>query len=230
MKKVEQGTIARRKLVAALGTGAVALGAAVAPGTASARDKTWKPAHEDQDAWMELPGKHRLVFDTTSTEGVGNALGYARNYIGINKSAYGIESSELATIIIVRHMSTVFGYNDAMWAKYGKVLSDMASFTDPKTKEVPSRNLLDVKNYGPGLPNAGATISDLAGQGVQFAVCGAATERVAMMIANAVKADQQEIRKELGANLVQNGRIVPAGIVALNRAQERGYALAYYTV
>ena len=32
------------------------------------------------------------------------------------------------------------------------------------------------------------------------------------------------INNELVANLVGNSRMVPAGIVALNRAQERGYS------
>jgi intracellular sulfur oxidation DsrE/DsrF family protein len=32
--------------------------------------------------------------------------------------------------------------------------------------------------------------------------------------------------EEMKANLLPNARLVPAGIVAVNRAQERGYALA----
>jgi intracellular sulfur oxidation DsrE/DsrF family protein len=225
-----RGVIARRNLVAALGTGAVALGAVALPRKASAEDARWQPTLEDQDAWMELPGRHRLVFDATSADGAGESLFYLRNYIGVNKSAYGIEAAQLANIVILRHMATVFGYDDAIWEKYGKTLSDMARFTDPKTKEVPTRNLFDVKNFGPGLPNAGATLSDLAGQGVQFAVCGAATERVVSMIAAQTKAKAEDVRQEIAAHLVPNGRIVPAGIVAVNRAQERGYAVAYYTV
>lgn len=72
-------------------------------------------------------------------------------------------------------------------------------------------------------------MSELAGQGVQFAVCGSATQRIASMIAAEAKADIEEVRRELVAHLIPSGRIVAAGIVALNRAQERGYALAYYT-
>ena len=33
--------------------------------------------------------------------------------------------------------------------------------------------------------------------------------------------------KELGANLLPNGHIVPAGVVAVNRAQEHGYSFMY---
>jgi hypothetical protein len=38
--------------------------------------------------------------------------------------------------------------------------------------------------------------------------------------------DTDAIIKELGANLVcPNARLVPAGIVAVNRSQERGYSI-----
>jgi len=37
---------------------------------------------------------------------------------------------------------------------------------------------------------------------------------------------QDEVFEEMKANLLQNARLVPAGIVAINRAQERGFSLA----
>jgi len=229
MSEEEQGAIARRKVVAALGTGAVVLGATAAPREASAKNARWQPTLEKDDDWMEIPSRHRLVFDATSADGAAHALFFARNYIGVNKSAHGIEPSQLATIIILRHMATVFAFDDAIWAKYGKTLSNMAKFTDPKTQEAPTRNLYDVKGYGPGLANADATLSDLAGQGVRFAVCGAATQRLVAMLAAQTKGNAEEIRQELQAHLVPNGRMVSAGIVTVVRAQERGYAMSYYT-
>jgi intracellular sulfur oxidation DsrE/DsrF family protein len=229
MTEEDEGAIARRTVVAAIGTGVVALGAAAVARDASAKDTRWQPTLEKDDDWMEMPSRHRIVFDATSSEGAAHALFFARNYIGVNKSGYGIEHSQLATIIILRHMGTVFGYNDEIWAKYGKILSNMSRFTDPKTKEAPTRNLYDVKGYGPGLANADATVSELAGLGVHFAVCGTATQRVAAMVAAETKSDAEVIRKELASHLIPNGRIVAAGIVAVNRAQERGYTVSYYT-
>jgi intracellular sulfur oxidation DsrE/DsrF family protein len=38
-----------------------------------------------------------------------------------------------------------------------------------------------------------------------------------------------DIFKELTEHLVPNARMVPAGIVAVNRAQEHGYMFAYVT-
>ncbi len=219
-------SIGRRKLVGALGAGAVALGTIAGTREAAAAESRWQPALEKQDDWMEMPSRHRFVFDTTSTDGVGEALFFTRNYLAVNESAYGVPASELATIIIVRHRSTVFGYADSMWEKYGETFSKITTFLDPKTQKPPTSNLFDAKGYGPALPNFGARISDLAAKGVHFAVCGAATRRVAGEVAHATKRSEDEIHAELVAHLVPNGRIVPAGIVALNRAQERGYAVS----
>ena len=61
--------------------------------------------------------------------------------------------------------------------------------------------------------------------GVQFAVCSMATTRISGTIARATGGDAKTIFTELTANLVDNARMVPAGIVAVSRAQERGYTL-----
>jgi intracellular sulfur oxidation DsrE/DsrF family protein len=57
-------------------------------------------------------------------------------------------------------------------------------------------------------------------------VCSVATRGLAGLIARAVSGNADTINSELIANLVPNARMVPAGIVAVNRAQERGYTLA----
>jgi intracellular sulfur oxidation DsrE/DsrF family protein len=63
-------------------------------------------------------------------------------------------------------------------------------------------------------------------KGVQFAVCQTASQGIAGRIAQATGGDTETILKEIGANLIPNSRFVPAGIVAVNRAQERGYSFA----
>jgi hypothetical protein len=69
------------------------------------------------------------------------ALRFAGNYFTANQNAYGLKDSDLAVVIVARHKSTSFAYTDAIWAKYGKQLSEQAEFTDPKTKEPPKINV-----------------------------------------------------------------------------------------
>ena len=54
---------------------------------------------------------------------------------------YGLKDSDLAVILVARHLSTLFGYSDAIWAKYGKPISDRNHVLDPKTKQPPTVNL-----------------------------------------------------------------------------------------
>jgi hypothetical protein len=61
--------------------------------------------------------------------------------------------------------------------------------------------------------------------GVQLAVCATATRGIAGAIHDATGGNTDDIFNELVSNLISttNARMVPAGIVAVNRAQERGY-------
>jgi intracellular sulfur oxidation DsrE/DsrF family protein len=215
-----ESSIARRWFLARLGAGAGALGAtAVGSSTAMAQSSAgspWKPARHSQDEWLEkIPGQHRFVFDTTTPDGLALGFQFAANYFTANHDTYGLEDHDLAVVMVARHKSTSFGYNDAMWAKYGKQFSEQAGFADPKTKEPRTVNLY-LERMDP-----------LIKKGVHFAVCQMSSRRIAGAIAQATGGEVEGILKELAANLVANARIVPAGIVAVNRAQERGYTFVY---
>ena len=64
---------------------------------------------------------------------------------------------------------------------------------------------------------------------MRLAVCSLATRAAATLIARKSGAKADDVFKELTENLVPNAHMVPAGIVAVNRAQERGYTFSYVT-
>jgi intracellular sulfur oxidation DsrE/DsrF family protein len=205
---------------------AVALGSAAMAQEKPAATTRWEPARHTKDDWLEKPTtKHRLVFDTTTPDGFGEALAFAANYIRVNRTDYGLQNDDLAVVLVVRHRSTPFGYNDAMWAKYGAAIGAQSKFEDPRSKLPPKANVYSSGDYGDLLPNRGVTLDSLAKQGVQLGVCSVATRGYAGVIAAAVGGNADAINSELIANLVSNSRMVPAGIVAVSRAQERGYTL-----
>lgn len=186
----------------------------------------WEPAQHEKDDWLNKPStKHRLLFDTTSWEGVGNAVAFGENFYRVNKAQYGVENSELAVVIVLRHHSSAFGLNDAMWKKYSAPLADRSLFQDPKTHEPPLANVYNASGYGELIPNRGITMESLAKLGAQFAICTLSTRANAGLIARATGSTPDAVFAELSANLVTNGLLVPAGIVAVARAQEHGYSL-----
>jgi hypothetical protein len=222
--------VPRRSFLARFGAGVTVLatGVAGAPlALGQSASGAFRPQRHSQDDWMDkLPGKHRLVFDTTTPAGFGAAVAYANNYLVASKDGYGLNNDDHAIIIIARHFSTTFAYRDAMWAKYGKAMPPPATMEDPKTKQRPDFNLFNAAGYGPNLPSLGTTIDDVVKKGVHFGVCQMATTVFSGMLAQATGSTQDAVYKDLTSNLVGNAHMVPAGIVAVSRAQERGYTLS----
>jgi len=217
----------RRSFLTKLGAGVTVAGVAGAGSVEFANAQSvssFRPEKHAQDDWMDkIPGKHRLVIDTTSPAGFGVALAYANNFLDASKE-YGLKDQDNAVIIIARHFSTPYAYNDAVWAKYGKSMPPMVAIDDPKTKQRPTINLFAATGYD-DLPNLGTTIPQVLGKGVHFAVCNLATTFFSGMIAQATGAKQADVYKELTSNLIGNSHLAAAGIIAVNRAQEHGFTL-----
>jgi len=207
---------ARRSFLARLGGVAAAVGL-VAPSTLAqgAAPGRFEPPRHEKDDWLELPGKHRLVFDGTSPEGVRDALQFSGNFFTGNKNGYRLDASDIAVVIVMRHRATQFAFTDAIWSKYGVHLSDSEQFVDPKTKQAPSANVYR------------AQLENQTKRGVHVAACDLSTHRLASFIARKTEGKADDFYKELVTNAVANVHFVPAGIVAVNRAQERGYTLAH---
>jgi intracellular sulfur oxidation DsrE/DsrF family protein len=228
--------VARRSFLSRVGGGLALLSAAWAGEDAIAYADTqapaaaagnghWQPARHQADDWLDQPAsKHRLAFDTMTPDRLEDAIQFAGNFYTGNKNGYSLETADLAVVIVMRHRSAPFAYNDAMWAKYGDTLARRAEFTDPKTKDAPKVNY-----FTPAAADASARARGIAGLiklGVQFAICDLSTHAIAGLIARDHGLDAAAAYKEITSNLIGNGHLVPAGIVAVNRAQERGYSIA----
>ena len=223
---MEQRSLLTRRNAGAAAVTALAFGGAARAQVKVAVAGRFEPRRHEKDDWLDqLPGQHRLVFDTTTPDSLAQAIFFANNFLRTNRSDYGLQNSDLAVVIVARHRSAPFGYNDAMWAKYGVAAAAHASFEDPRSKAVPKANVFTSGDYGNLMPNRGTTIDALAKQGVHFAICSASTRAVAGAIARASGGDTDAIFTEITGNLVSNARMVPAGIVTVTRAQERGYSL-----
>ena len=125
-------------------------------------------------------------------------------------------------VVSFRHFATPFGYNDDMWAKYPP-MADMLQVDDPTTKKRATRNWL---LHEVAMGEVGANLPGLREHGVAFAVCGAATEFIAHLLAGP-NGDAKKIEAELGANLISGAKMMPAGVVGLQRAQKAGFAYTY---
>ncbi len=225
----------RRRLIGAgavlAGAGAIRGSPSLAQGAASLAP-AWHPAMESLDSWLDKPGtRHRTIVDTTSSAGGESATGYAIHFIYANQASYGIGPDQLGIVLVFRHGSTPYGYNNAIWARYGKQFAGWMKIK--QNKGAPIINPLLAKPPASDEPPpkgmewaSQPPLTALAAKGVRFAVCGLATEGIAGNLAGK-NGNAKAIEAELKANLVPGALIVPAGIIAVNRGQERGYTFAY---
>ncbi len=214
------------------GVGVVATTAALARGASAqehdhAQHHGFTPARHAEDAWMdEKPGSHRIFVDSATGNGGMTALNYASNLMIGHESGYaGGAESDNAIIVCFRHASTAFGYNDAMWKKYGGVFSRITGFNNRETDGPWEQNPMMIE--GTSFANRGNTIQSLIARGVSYCVCSRATQSMSQSLARATGGNAEEIYNELLANNIPGSRFVPAGVVAAARSQEHGYSLIY---
>ena len=230
-QEMTRPTVERRSFLSRVAAGAAAL-VGLAAGAPRAEAQSASPAalpppvpalRHAVDDWFDRPAaKHRFFMDTTTVASLGAAIFYSNNFYTASRNAYQLADSDSALIIGVRHQSTPFAFTDAMWAKYGKALADHAAFTDPKTNQTPAVNVLQTAGYGT-LANRGVLLNAVLERGLRLSVCSLATRAIAGAAARQTGGTVDDIFKELTSNLVANAQMVPAGIIALSRAQERGY-------
>jgi intracellular sulfur oxidation DsrE/DsrF family protein len=216
MKDDDKNLTARRSLLNGIGMAAIA-GVALGSTRATAQETATRvqPPRHELDAWMDaIPGNHRVFIDTDNMAGGTNALRYSSNIINAHIDAYGGSEAEMAMIICYRHAATSLGFNDAIWAKYG---GTFVSFGRPPGEQVEA----PVKN-----PQT-AGITAAAERGIHFAICNSASTLLASIIARQSGQEAAAVLAELVANTIPNGHMVPAGVMAITRAQEHGYSFMY---
>ena len=209
-------------------TGAAAAAAGSLTSTRAAAQgpgRRFQPARHTQDEWLDtVSGKHRTFIDCASVNSAGAGVLYANNLYVANAKGYQLKEADVAVVVCLRHFATIFAFNDVIWAKYGAALSEAVSFTDPKTKQAPTKNLLDDASYSE-LPNFGFTIASVVKRGTHFAVCDMATTMLTGLVAASTKGVPETVYQEFVRNLIPNSHLMAAGVVAVNRAQEYGYTL-----
>jgi intracellular sulfur oxidation DsrE/DsrF family protein len=172
------------------------------------------PLRHPQDAWLDqTSARHKVVFDTWFSDRFNESAAFAANYFKINKTEYGLTDADLAVVLVLRHGTGPYAFNEAIWAKYGGWFAAHQSGADVKAHPNPGTNVY------------AARLTAMVKQGLQLAVCNLTTHGLAQALAKDRSTDADAMYKELTSNTLGNAHFVPAGVVAVTRAQEHGYAL-----
>ena len=184
------------------------------------------------DQWLNgVTGSHKCLFDFPQHKG-GAGLVHIYNYVTTYQAAYGVDVSDVSTIGTLYSVggasSIPMAFTDDMWGKYR--FGEYLSLNDPKTGEPSVRNLFYNHMEGDELPRIGtigpfpdASISALQeNMGTTFLLCNNAAIAVGMDLARLGFGDAGEITAELKENIMPGIHLVPAMVIAIEKAQAAG--------
>ena len=171
------------------------------------------------DDWLDkIKGTHKQFFDGV-TINEGFALAFALNFLNANNQAYKLPDSSLTAVVGLRHFAAPIGFTDAIWAKYK--LGEFFKVMDPATKQPLTRNMYYQPHEGE-LPLPGMSVDSLQSRGVIFTVCNVALTLLSMLTSKTAGVTPEVAKKEWVAGMIPGTHLVPAGVLAVNRAQEKG--------
>jgi hypothetical protein len=222
----------RREFIGRLAAGAVAIGLTGSVPSALAAENVARADITPSDKWLKsVTGKHRQFFDMPNHEN-GMGLFHVRNYLNTMRDTYGVKHPDVTAVVSFYGMTTLVGFNDAMWQKYGlgnptKVMDgSKAPATSNVFYKAPAGEAnLSVTGAPIPIP-ADTSISALQDRGAVFILCNNAFN-IWMGLLGGGGAKSAEMRKEFEANILPGVALVPAMVVAVNQAQMHGCTYMY---
>ena len=204
----------RREFMKTVGLSAAAIAVSAVTLRAGAEETETLAADE---AWLtRLNGKHRQFFDAVSPND-GWGLVFANTFMNKNMEAYGLKPHEITTVVGLRHMAMPLALNSEMWSKYK--VGQFINVMDKSTKAPATRNVY--ANVRPGdVFMDGASVDSILSRGGIVTACNVALTVLAGMAAGAAGLPPDGAAAEWRANLLPGVVVVPAGVLAVNRAQE----------
>ena len=214
-------------------------GAVAAASLTTAGARAAEPQVSGPDDWIkEVKGTHRCLFDFPQHKNAMPLL-HILNYINTYSAAYKTGPGQVGavgTFYSAGNQSSIsLGFNDAMWAKYelGTYLGLKDAAGTPYTRNVFNRptskdlHLLMEAIDSPMIPALADAvpalgIESLQKMGAKFLLCANALGIWCLELEARGKGKAADIEKELRANLLPGVTIVPAMVIAIEKAQEAG--------
>jgi hypothetical protein len=170
------------------------------------------------DAWLgKIKGSHKQVFDSMASDG-GMPLAWTRVFLMTNK-AVGVAEGDCTAVLVLRHESIPLAMEDRLWAKYK--FGEVFKITDGATKAPGVHNMFWKPKPGT-LPLPGMSVNELLDSGALIGVCDMALTVYSSIVSGQMGMNAEECKKDWVSGILPGIQIVPSGVLAINRAQERG--------
>jgi intracellular sulfur oxidation DsrE/DsrF family protein len=167
------------------------------------------------ETWLNrITGKHKMVFDAPEVNS-GMPVIWPRVWLNGNNENYGTKDTDNSAVVILRHAAIPLAMKDELWAKYK--LGEVFSLKDgdlPATRNTFAKVL--------PLPLPGTGVEALLASGVQFGACNVALTIYSGMVAQKMGIDPAAVKADWVAGLIPGVQVVPSGVLAVSRTQEKG--------
>lgn len=219
--------------------GTVAAAAAVGLAGTSESTAQTRPMATGPDAWLnEVKGTHRCLFDFPQHKNGApllHILNYLNTYHEAYKSGPGSVNAVGTFYSIGTQSSIPLAFTDEMWAKYQ--LGDYTGLKD-KAGRGYTRNVLyrptpddavvlisafqtpNIPELAEAVPGIG--IENLQKMGTKFLLCANALGAWCLELQARGKGKADDIQKDLTAHMLPGVTMVPAMVIAIEKAQGAG--------
>jgi intracellular sulfur oxidation DsrE/DsrF family protein len=175
----------------------------------------------DPDQWFnQINGKHRIVFDVTAPHEI-YPFAWPRVFLLTNEKT-GTPAKMCSVVVVLRHSAIGYALNSELWEKYN--LGEVLKANDPATQKPATRNPFWNPAKGaykiPGFGEVPIGINELQDSGVMFCVCDAALTVYSAIVADKMKLEATDLKKEWLNGVLPRIQVVPSGVWAVGRAQE----------
>jgi len=225
-----KSTTDRRNFLGSIAASAAAFGIATigSPLQLAAEPASPLTNKEDPDAWFnKIQGKHKMIFDVTRPHEM-MPFAWPKVFLLTNQ-ATGTPEKENNAVVVFRHDGIPYAFEDRIWAKYK--FGEVFKADDPLTKAPSVRNPFWKPKPGdfkvPGLGPVEIGINQLQDSGVMFCVCDVAITVYSAVIAEGMKMQATDVKKDWMSGLLPGIQVVPSGVWAVGRAQEHGCAYCF---
>ncbi len=178
----------------------------------------------EAEAWLKnVNGKHRVVYDAPEPH-AGFPVIWSWAFM-LSNNQTGTADADMTSMVVLRHNAIPFAMKDELWKKYN--FGEMFKVTDNSTQAASKRNLYYEPKEGdfplPGIDGIKAQLN----RGAMYCVCDLAIGIYSGFAAQAMGLNAEDVKKEWVAGIRPGIQVVPSGVWALGRAQERDCAYIY---
>jgi intracellular sulfur oxidation DsrE/DsrF family protein len=212
----------RREFVGTLSASAATLLAGITT-TSFAAPADNKLVADAEDWFKKVKGKHRIIYDAPEPHG-GFPIIWSWAFYQTNNQT-GSADNDLTAVVVLRHNGIPIAMEDKLWEKYK--FGEVFKIDDNNTKAPAVRNpYYDPQGADFPLPGIDG-VKKLQTRGAMFCVCDLALTVYSGFVAKSMNQNPEDVKKDWVAGLLPGVQVVPSGVWAVGRAQEKGCGYCY---